>query len=286
MKTHIYIILLLFSLFADTSCKATTSDNHTTDEQDTFSHFQEEQLWLKSATIVAQETDDCGAAAILNFIKLNARLANPLPNQKIGLIENPETAKTPFIFLVITDLDSKNHKTPNNAQNIAATFTPYPPMITVYPQPMTQLWRGILLLHEGAHASEFNAQPYDLNDPIIFAMREVAVHEFQNRLLEKLGGQEYTNWLNAEIARIQRERSAINVAADQVFVANISAYNPTLEKAFGKSLSPFEQETRQMNCHIHANFMEIDRRLGKDTPASISEKVELYLALRQRLQLR
>lgn len=240
-----------------------------------------EKRWIDAAKMVAEKTADPVAIGIADFIAKNALLGQPAPNGMISLLESRTTQPKPVMLIVILPADVLRYSElgVRISSTAAATFNPEPPHISLYPQPVSELWQGLLLLHEGAHASMFLSEPYDMGDPEISAMREVEVNEFCNRLLSDLGGSAYQALLETEIARLKADRATTKPAGPgQQYIGKVSLDNDQrLEQVFGPSKTDFEKDTRRATFFTHASFELINRDLGKDSQAAIAEKTSWYM---------
>jgi hypothetical protein len=244
-----------------------------------------QKRWLDAAKMVAEKTADPVAMGISAWMNQNALLGQPSGDGTISQLEYLTTQTKPFLLIIILPVDVLQY--PELGIKIsstsAATFNPSPPHITLYPQPVSEIWQGLLLLHEGAHASQYLSEPYDVGDPELNALREVAVHEFSNRLLAKIGGPEYMSLLDLEIMKIKSDRAAAKPAPDQLFLGIVSPYDERLDQIFGPCRTDFEKATRRLTLFTHASFELINREFGADSNEAIVEKTDWYMNVKAKL---
>lgn len=238
-----------------------------------------QKRWLDAATMVAEKTADPVAIGLANFIAKNMLLGQPGLDGSVGQLEFGTTPKKRFLLVIILPADVLRYPDlgPKIASTAAATFNAFPPRITIFPQPVSEVWQGLILLHEGAHASMYLSEPYDIGNPEINAMREVAVHEFCNGLIAKIGGPSYMALLDEEINRLKAARAAANPAPGEQFMGNILPYDKRLDQIFGPSKTNFEEGLRRATFYTHASFELINRDYGPESREAIEEKTSWYM---------
>lgn len=125
--------------------------------------------------------------------------------------------------------------------------------------PISPLFRGIIFAHETRHLRFFQEHPYEIRSNRAYCEEERDTHEFENRLLLKIGGEPYKQLLLKEINHLSAKQSAEGVSFPLK-----AAYNYELDKIFGPALSDSERATREAALLIDTVFRFIDAHFNGD----------------------
>ncbi|MCX6782050.1 MAG: hypothetical protein NTW66_02960 [Candidatus Magasanikbacteria bacterium] len=221
--------------------------------------------WMESAEEVAKITGDPQAREIIDFLRANTYLMRPESASTMRILETAEGKTTPTGLDIITEDDIK--KIPGLDQKIhsvsaGAQYIPEIRVMVIYPELLGKISRGLVFLHEGMHAKVYGENRYDASNPAIYASREVDVHEFQNRLTQKIGGQEYQKILDAEV---QKLGNSLRGEGTNQMIEIDNTYNTALDGAYKSTpISKHEASFRQTCLGIDAIF----RLLEKQNPGS------------------
>ncbi len=229
--------------------------------------------WVSAAEKIAHETKDKEALAVVSAVLQNLVAAAPTSGGVRVLESSREDIPfTVFLPLVSQDTSNKTFKDIVLNRGIFATYQHQNRTIIVKEvEPSSEVWKGLMLLHEGHHAGDLLYEPYDLDDPELFSDHERHVHNFQNRLTSAIGGFTYDRLLRKEVARIRTELKKQGLdgvkrqagASTNLTIPNRTEYYAELDDALTPALSQFEKDARQTSFWIHAVFMiyEEDRPL-------------------------
>ncbi len=241
------------------------------------------QKWMSAVRQVVEMTQDPEARAIYQFLSENSFLVESFGPNSLKVLEGIE-AEYPIALLILTKNDlEKDVVLKERVERFTetATFSEDPPTIILYPIKMSAIWRGITLLHEGSHALLLTRTPdHNPAHRQAYAREEVRVHEFENRLLTKLGGEAYKKFLEKEVVRIKEIEDSQQLKHNQMIVVSRTDYNHELDNIFEKALTQQERDLRQTHVHIHAQFTLIERRYAGDPHKILETKAQWYDALR------
>ena len=230
--------------------------------------------WIGAADTLVARTKDKEAERILNFVKANGVLCSPHGADLRAIGES--NSNTWFAVLPLLTSDAVAHRVWADIlsnPSYGAIFFPDDRTLAFFPgRPCSEVWKGILLLHEGRHAMEYITSPYDWKDLRTFCIHERDVHAFQNRLAELVGGDTYRKAVEREASRLDSLIGVSGHKVGQVWVET-GSYQTELDRAFGSPLSDIERKYRQTSLWIHANFLLLERKFDGD----VEEQKALFL---------
>lgn len=220
------------------------------------------QDYLNAAREIATKTQDDEAKRIIWFFEEGALLSKPVEKGAMVL----EGVRSGFWFFVVPlqrsdfGISSIWDGLLLKSKNVGGIFNPASKCLVLFESEISSAWKGIILLHEGRHVGEYLIFSYDYQDQEVFVTKEVRTHQFQNRIVMKLGGKSYRKALNSELRRIQNIHQALGRGPLEITVS-MGAYNQELDLVpdFGKPLSDYELDLRQTNLWIHAYFEIYDQ---------------------------
>ena len=230
-----------------------------------------EKQWFDAAETVVDKTGDAEAREILVFLKTNVILCGFIDKEQVGCVEPPDRPHSIFMQII---LESDLRRIPDLKEQIAgedkigiAKFEAAPDRITVYPFKISELFKGLIFLHEGFHALDYVRQPSDFENQ----MHEVYAHSFENRLIEKIGGTAYHEKLEALIADDQRRIDLLSGGrpGQLSFPSHSFDYDHDFDRIFGNAESPQEQGARLLGFLLHVGFVEIDRYYSAKEPTRV-----------------
>lgn len=216
--------------------------------------------WFKATEKVANTTGDKEARELVTFLQNNSVLVEPYGDQG-RTVETSKNSDKWFMFVPLMPGDENAGSSwamMINSPNVGASFHPGTGVLTVRSEVISDLWAGIALLHEVKHVRDFINEGYNWQDNMTYCRKERDTHEFENRLIAKLGGNAYRNWLAMEVdgmATASRE-AKLNVG-ESILLGE--KYPKELDEIFGVPRSEFERAFRATHCDIAANFQLIDK---------------------------
>jgi len=235
--------------------------------------------WFADAKIVAEMTQNKEALSIAAFLEENSVLAEPHPNG-LKYIEG-QRSDLWFTVVPITVEDKTAGPIWTKFYSVyesggAAHFLPDRRTIVLKSHiRMTSAWRGILMLHEGRHALEFLTRQYDWQNQETYCNEERDTHEFNNLLVESIGGPAYVAFVQSLSESIEAKIRQKGRSPGDIMMS-VEEYHPELEQIFQPSLSPLERDFRENLVNIHAHFIMLERNF-KDEASR--KKSELLFAL-------
>lgn len=247
--------------------------------------------WVAAAKKIAGETRDIQAKAVVDAVLGSLVAVMPVP-QGVRLLESakPDGPWTGFLPLLPTDLSKPYLGHLTAAGNIFAQYQPENNVIIVKEfSSSSEFWKGIMLLHEGQHASDMIFATYEWRNPQVFAEKERDVHNFQNRLMSKIGGANYHRLLQHEITRIRADLTRQGLkgfqrqpgAETRITVLSRTAYYAELDTVFSPALSQLEKDARQTHFWFHAVFAAFEEDRGKNLDAEVGKAAFLRAVYKQ-----
>lgn len=234
--------------------------------------------WLDSMDQVARVTGDEDAKAVAGFVRDNNILAAPHviregPEKGLRASKTLEAGRTETWFALIPMMagdETLGGGWKRFAQGKAgAVYKPDVRCMILPAQEIGGEWKGVTLLHEGFHALQIMAEGYDWTDVRTFCHKERQTHQFQNKIMKKLGGARYDMAVKAEMQQV-REKLAKEGKPFWPNYVQRGEYNPLLDDVFGKARSQLDQDMRQTHVWIDAVFRLVD----EETKGSVDEKEE------------
>lgn len=228
--------------------------------------------WIAAAKKIYDQTQDPEAKMVVDAILPAMITAAPNP-KGVMILEAamPNAPWTYFVPLFASDKQIPMFRKFIDNPHIFASYGPDVRGLTVREiDPCSQFWKGISLLHEAHHAGDTLFEPYDWKNPQIFAAKERDVHNFENRLMAKIGGVAYNQLLQKEVARLRAElkKQGLNGVKRQAgpmtnySLPNRTDYMPELDKILTPALSQMEKDARQTHFWIHAVFTLYEQDRG------------------------
>ncbi len=168
--------------------------------------------YVEAAKFVADKTQDPSTQWLYTNVTF---LLHPLRIyshyiEKIPTIGNVNNMPIGILALLQSDLQKKDlapvlkqHLGPN--VKIGGSFMDVAQMITVMENNHSVLVKGMILLHESAHAANFmeKKKPAQGGEPDV--IEETQVHMFEEKLWRLIGGQTYENLIVREVARLRAD---------------------------------------------------------------------------------
>lgn len=222
-------------------------------------HYTAAQSWLKDARDVANKTQDEEAKKIADFLERSTGIGVARGNSITPIFLQPNDG-TKVLLLPILNSDANDGDglaEISSSRSFMAMFVQEHELILLRPVPVSDVWKGIILLHEGRHALNFAAVQGSRVNQESMAAEERDTHEFQNRITAKLGGERYAQVLQEEITRQHSYTGSTRFPLGTEF-ADIGRYQPGLDEAFGPAKSDDERASRETQVWTHAIFMLVD----------------------------
>lgn len=242
-------------------------------------------MWWSATQEVLDRINYPKANEVFEHITRNAVLVEPISNGSARLLESPPNDNVFLMILIAIESDLSTDQYLARIVNegvSGALFTNAPPLITLYPGALSPAWRAIMLLHEGWHAQSWYIEPHNFEDREAFAIEEVRAHDFENEILSRLGGEDYSVILTDEMARIRTMLSSLPPLEEgQIALVGRTEYDIRMDHIFGPAQSDFERDLRQTHMWVHAQFALIEERMQNDTPENVVDaKARWYDVLR------
>jgi hypothetical protein len=238
------------------------------------------EKWLKAGDEVARKSNNEAAINVMVFLREYSVPAIPLwsDSDKIALSPLKPLPKADFSSMIVPLIPSDaTHggfwEKAWKSANRAFFFIPdkgNTPLIVLKDYKMSELWAGILLIHEGSHAYVYASGMLEENETdkeLKNAYYELETYTLQGWILEALGGKEYLAIRNKEVKRIRAEISK------KKNLKPLIGRTKELEDMFGESLSDEESGAKNDALFCDAMLTYFDQRYGKDTPDSIKKKL-------------
>ncbi len=232
--------------------------------------------WLAAAESFLEQAPDDEASSVLQFIRENGILAAPTP-QGIRSLERVRT-KDYVVLLHLQPDDAATY--PGLARMVldgaTAQFIPSKRLL-IFRQTASysDVWRAVLLLHEGRHACSVTMTHADHDDPVVIRREERDTHAYQNRLIERYAGPKYRAFIEGEAKRLVRQTVRRGGKPGSMFLSspvNVDA----LDEFLGPANSAEEKSSRQAYLLIHVAFHIIERFYKGDVAEQQARYYEWY----------
>lgn len=221
--------------------------------------------WIDCGRRIAIQTFDHEAYEIIDFLSKRSIIVAPvIINGRSATQIITETKSKEFMILLWLKEDRRLSISFQRKfdQILIANYHPDNKALQIKNKNISDIWKGLIILHEGKHVKESIKTPYNWRDPMVYSQYERDAHIFQNRLAMIIGGEAYKVALEYEIARIE---SALKETKEFFGkIVGVGNYNKMLDKAFGPAQSKDEIDIRQTATWIDAYFHVIDKRYGKE----------------------
>lgn len=218
-----------------------------------------------AAQMVADKSHNQHAQDLLKFLDLNGRVGIPIAE---GMQTGEDQKPGKFNFLVIplrhedVGVSELTKKFLNLAVPAAATYNPTNNGIVLLDSvDFSETWKGIIFLHELEHACAFNTQPYPWQDPWVYSLKERVTHQFQNELINALGGPVYADWKQAKVKQI---KDGTTTGGGSLRLPNRGEYDPKLDQAFGPAASELDRDARATHTWLDAVSVYYAERFGEN----------------------
>ncbi len=195
--------------------------------------------YVDAAEFVAKKTQEYGAQYLYKNV---ISLLHPLRISSTKLEKIPTTGRAPnnmpigILALLQSDYQKKDlaplfkqHLDPKS--QIGASFISVAQMIIVIENKNSSLVKGMVLLHEGAHAANFLEKKAPPKESAPDVIEETQVHMFEEKLWRLIGGQTYENLIVKEVARLRADFKKEGFKGFKEM--------QTKERSVGFSLAPF-----------------------------------------------
>jgi hypothetical protein len=242
-------------------------------------------VWWNATQDVLERINYPQANEVFEHITRNAVLVEPIDSGSARLLESPPNDNV-FLMILITiesDLSTDQYLAQIlNEGGSGALFTNAPPLITLYPGALSPTWKAIMLLHEGWHALSWYIEPHDFANREAYAIEEVRAHDFENQILSRLGGEDYSVVLVDEMTRIRTTLNSVPPLEEgQIALVGRTEYDIRMDHIFGPAQSDFERDLRQTHMWVHAQFALIEERMPNEAPENVMDaKARWYDVLR------
>jgi hypothetical protein len=209
------------------------------------------ETWIAHAKAVADKSGLSSAKAVFDFIASSFEPGVPTEDGLFARIESHHQPNKYFFLVPLTREDLRVsvrcfEGEPTYAAKTLACYciktedTGGRIYINTF-WPATNLWQGILLLHEGAHAlRDFTRS--ESQSPTQEAQEEIDVLNMEAAIVTQIAGQHFVDAVASEVERIH---SSIKVSEDQnEFTFPSVKYPNVFDELFGISLSNEEKVLR------------------------------------------
>jgi hypothetical protein len=241
--------------------------------------------WVSTVQKIVDVCSDNEARAVYQFMIDNIAVGIPFEeDDDIGIrtIIKPRSNLLKMVIFDEYDYQTLLKWDFLNKEDVVASYKPQSHAILIKDLKIvgdiSNIWKGIILLHEGRHAREFYRKPFDHKDEYLYSQHELETHIFQHRITSLLGGEAYLQILDREKKRISY------MSNNKHIVKNIvpeCAYYEEQEDIFGPTLSEREKNIRQLNLWINAYFLLIEEKYSD----AREQKIELIKKLYKKINL-
>ena len=236
-----------------------------------------------AAQMVVDKTHDDEAAKVLDFLRENASLCEPVGSPDQGRrvrIKEPSDGRFWFGLVPVVASDGKlgdDWRPLFESRDRGMAFAVFQPddkkMIVRFDHEVSPYLLGVYFLHEGHHAMDFLPSPYDWENQQTFCEKERDVHLFQNRLVAKLGGKRYSNFVQSQARQMRTALEKKGTLGKEY--PTVRDY-PPLYRIFGQPKSTFERDALCTAVWVDIVFHMIDDQGKTKEDADYTKGIFLY----------
>ncbi len=176
------------------------------EKNDAREHVVAAESWLNACERVAKQTNNEYASSLISTFVENAAVCKPAV-QGFTPIQGPEVPSI-FIIPILSGEENLNETTKELTivKSQGARFTENIPGRIYFDgtMEMSELWKGLILLHELNHADNYTGSKYP-SDHSEHWEEEVDVFMFEHQLLGIIGGDAYKTYANRQLGRLLDE---------------------------------------------------------------------------------
>lgn len=237
------------------------------------------QEWLDAlGREVVEKTKDPQAEEIFEMLKGNNEVV--LPNNTGFSFNGKDIESEPIRILPLLPSD-KQYTFPLWQRffqsDIAAAFVSDERLVVIKEDaPISSVFKGLILVHEGNHALEYLKHPYTKRSNKAFSEEERDTHEFVARLMAMIGGAPYEQLLLSEV---QRMTTTAKQTAEGMQFSPSGKYHSELDSIFGPALSDSEKYKREKLLWLDTVFHFIDAYYDGNKDEKEEVKAEFLLSI-------
>lgn len=218
--------------------------------------------WLAAGDMVARRTGNADASVIMRFLHEASSLGVPISHEEglaIKLVEGAKDIPLWLVPLLVPDRGlSSAWKEIYDNNHLAAiyNFSPQPYIVLKEYSQFSQVWRGLILIHEGSHALAYAGDAFEgiENPRVIRTLAELYAYDLEITLVQQIGGQAYEELLQEEMRRL----CPGYVQKNLITTPDYPLYKERLDQIFGPSNSDWERGVRGSIFWMNAIFRLID----------------------------
>ena len=242
--------------------------------------------FLKQAKVIVERTGDPQAKAVYEYLRDNSVLVKPHSKGYVVLAQRKDPSTRKWVAIMpLTEEDVAAQMGTQlgdywrelfSSHKFIANYLPKPNLIVIRDKmAATDVWKGLILLHEGNHALIMAMNPYDWHNSMMYCADEADTHIFQNSLIESLGGQPYKDFLKKRVAEMRTKVREEKMSPCHEFPRRADNY-PELDNIFGPPLSQLERDLRGTHTWLQISFKLIDEDCEVPPKTKIGLMQSLY----------
>jgi hypothetical protein len=220
--------------------------------------------WFSAFTSLVNQSGEQEIRHINDVLKAQAVLAFPTEDG-LGVVETKESAETVSIVPLLPS-DAKyplwKEQVLNNNFS-GAFFEELNALVLKERAPVSGTFKGLLVAHEGNHVVRYSKRKAPFVTEQEFCFEEMAVHEFEERILSSMTNGKYSALLDEEAKRMN-DRLIADEKSIQTSVPSPKDSYAEFDALFGKSLSEVEDNMRRTTFWVHSMFRAVDTYFDGD----------------------
>lgn len=227
---------------------------------------------------VVEKTKDPQAEEIFEMLRGNNEVV--LPNDTGFSFVGKDIESEPIRILPLLPSD-KQYTFPLWQRffqsDIAAAFVADEHVVVIKEDaPISSVFKGLILVHEGNHALLYLEHPYIELSNKVFSEEERDTHEFVARLMAMIGGAPYEQLLLSEV---QRMRTTAKQTTEGIQFSPSGKYHYELDSIFGPALSDSEKYKREKLLWLDTVFHFIDAYYNGNKDEKEKVKADFLLSI-------
>lgn len=227
--------------------------------------------WAQAAHDIAETTQEPRALHLVDRYLTDSAVGHETPNgvRKVaGSSDNPPRVVLAPVLSVDEEVNARTRRALAGGGGQAASYHEGSPGLLSLNgrDAVTPSWKGILLLHELAHAEAYDTQKRRGEDykDVGWWDEEVEVFEFEHELMAKVGGEAYEAYINEQLEQFLAKYDDSNIATTGTPIPKLTEED-RIEDIFGASLSDREMKIRKTAVWFDVVYRMFDRKYGEDS---------------------
>jgi hypothetical protein len=230
--------------------------------------------WLSAATAIARRSSDAEAIQVAMFLRTHAVLGVPMPGYRAAPVRSSRVRLLDDALLIVPIVavdswllpigdDRQRYGQAYRTDELYAEFIPSRQMMHLSGEwRLSDLYKGLTLLHEGLHAYDRLVRRRRMPKP--FWRRERNARLLEYRVLRRIGGRRLTSHLDELLPRVRAEYARQQSAFRFELPPRSSVDDAALAASLGAPMSFIDRDARAAAVQLCAVVHFFERQFTQD----------------------